>query len=143
MGEVIAFLILLMGMDSDKDTADLIFNLVAGGVLVVGLLVSVFMVKDKKVRRKYSKKVDGSWFLNKKKIEYDEDENDTSGEEEDLDGVGEGAMLLKAEKMAKCERSKLVWKQVGLAVKNDRLNWLVFYASFVNQMMKEELGTII
>lgn len=100
MGEVIAFLILLMGMDSDKDTADLIFNLVAGGVLVVGLLVSVFMVKDKKVRRKYSKKVDGSWFLNKKKIEYDEDENDTSGEEEDLDGVGEGAMLLKAEKMA-------------------------------------------
>ena len=50
---------------------------------------------------------------------------------------------MKAEKMAKCERAQLVWSQVGLALKNDKLNWLVFYASFVNQMMKEELGTII
>ena len=61
----------------------------------------------------------------------------------DLDGVGEGSMLVQAEKMASCERFSLVWNQVTVAIGNDRISWLVFYASFVNQMMKEELGTII
>lgn len=118
-------------MDGDKATQDMIFNLVAGGVLVIGLIVSTCMVKERKVHRKYSKQATG-WFLSKKKVEYDEDEDDTVSEEMDLDGVTEGAMLQKADKMAHCERSKLVWGQVGLALKNDRLNWLVFYASFVN-----------
>ena len=55
----------------------------------------------------------------------------------------DSAILVKAKKLAACERLKLVLNQVRIAVSEDRMNWLVFYASFVNQMMKEELSTII
>ena len=49
LGEALAFIIILFGMDGDQATQDLIFNCVAGGVLVIGLLVSLCMVKDRKV----------------------------------------------------------------------------------------------
>ena len=46
-------------------------------------------------------------------------------------------MLVKAKKLGRCERIKLVMQQTSLAIKEDRMNWLVFYASFVNKMLRE------
>lgn len=101
------------------------------------------MVKDRKVKRNYQEGQDGQLKRSNKKVKFDEDENDTSCDDDDLDGVTDTAILVKAKKLAACERLKIVLNQVKIAVQEDRMNWLVFYASFVNQMMKEELGTII
>ena len=55
LGEGIAFVILLFGMDGDRKIQDYIFKSVTGSVLVVGLFVSIFMVKDRKQEREILK----------------------------------------------------------------------------------------
>ncbi len=78
------------------------------GILIIGLVVSIFMVKDRKVKRNYQTDSEGVLRRDNKKLQFDDDEEDTSSADEDLDGVNENSMLVKAKKMATCERSKLV-----------------------------------
>ena len=108
IGEIIAFVILLIGVEGDKATQDFVFNCMSWGILIIGLVVSIFMVKDRKVKRNYQTDSEGVLRRDSKKLQFDDDEEDTSSAEEDLDGVNENSMLVKAKKMATCERSKLV-----------------------------------
>ena len=49
IGEIIAFGVMLIGLEGDKDMQDRVYFGMSGSILVIGLFVSVFMVKDKKV----------------------------------------------------------------------------------------------
>ena len=58
-------------------------------------------------------------------------------------GVQDTSFLLKARKMATCEYLVMIVKQTCLAIAEDKMFWFIFYATMVNKMMKEKLGTII
>lgn len=44
----------LFGLQSDKDFKEVIYFGITGGILVLGLLVTIFMVKERKVPRNYT-----------------------------------------------------------------------------------------
>lgn len=58
MGEIIAFVITLVGIEGDRETQDMIYYGMSGGILVIGLFVSLCMVRERKVKRNYT--TDGS-----------------------------------------------------------------------------------
>lgn len=41
-----------------------------------------------------------------------------------------------------CEKMKLIWDQKSLTVKEDSMNWLIFYCSFVNKMCRDKFTMI-
>ena len=49
IGEIIAFFILLVGVDSDPETQDMIYFTMSGIVLFTGLFVTFCMVKERKI----------------------------------------------------------------------------------------------
>ena len=54
MGEIIAFVITLVGIEGDRETQDMIYYGMSGGILVIGLFVSLCMVRERKVKRNYT-----------------------------------------------------------------------------------------
>ena len=50
--------------------------------------------------------------------------------------------MVKAKNKNMCGQIKLIWKQKKLAVKEDSMNWLIFYASFVNKMCRDKFMMI-
>lgn len=131
----------MVGVEADRKTQDRIYYGVSGGILVVGLFVSIVMVKDRKVKRNYVKDSQGVVRRHAQKLEKDDRDSDTGS---DIDmGVQDTSLLLKARKMATCEYLIVIVKQTCLAIAEDKMCWLVFYATMVNKMMKEKLGTII
>ena len=114
IGEIFAFLILLVGSDADKKMQDRIYYGVSGGILVVGLFVSIFMVKNRKVKRNYVKDSQGVVRRHAQKLEKDDRDSDTGS---DIDmGVQDTSLLLKARKMATCEYFIVIVKQTYLAI---------------------------
>ena len=78
-----------------------------GIVFFLGIFVVVFMVKDRKVPRNYTKDEDGNIARHPLKLQKDDDENDT-GSDLDLE-LPEGAMMVKAKKKNMCGQIKLLW----------------------------------
>ena len=99
------------------------------------------MVKDRKVPRNYTKDEDGQERRYPEHLQVDDDENDTGS---DIDiGLPPGTMVTKAKKKNCCEQISLLWGQKKLAVKEDSLNWLIFYGTFVTKMCKEKVSMIL
>ena len=66
----------------------------------MGLIVSIVMVKDRKVKRNYSKDSTGVVRRHAEKLARDENEDDTGS---DIDmGVQDSSLLIKAKKMHPC-----------------------------------------
>lgn len=78
-----------------------------GIVFFLGIFVVVFMVKDRKIPRNYTKDEDGKIARHPLKLQKDDDENDT-GSDLDLE-LPEGAMMVKAKKKNMCGQIKLLW----------------------------------
>lgn len=108
---------------------------------MLGLLVIILMVKERKMARNYTVDQSGTVKRHIVKLKIDDDENDTDS---DVDmGLPDDALLVKAKKLDLYERFKLVWKQTALAIKSDWINALVFYCTMVNKMLMDSLNYII
>ena len=59
LGEILAFVITLVGVEGDRETQDMIYYGMSGGILVVGLFVTLCMVRERKVKRNYAEGSDG------------------------------------------------------------------------------------
>lgn len=55
IGEIVAFILIYEGIHKDPDNQKYIFFSMTGVVLVGGLLMTIFMVKDVKPKRNYVK----------------------------------------------------------------------------------------
>ena len=55
VGEITAFVLIYKGIHYDKENQQMIFYVMTGLVLVVGLLTTIFLVKETKVERNYVK----------------------------------------------------------------------------------------
>lgn len=53
IGEITAFILIYEGIHKDEKNQQYIFFGMSGVVLVSGLLITIFMVKDNKVKRNY------------------------------------------------------------------------------------------
>ena len=141
IGEILSFILIALEVHKSEAAQDKVFYTMTGLVFFLGIFVVVFMVKDRKIPRNYTEDEDGTTRRFPEKLQKDDDENDTGS---DLDiGLPEGAFMVKAKKANMCTQIKLIWSQKKLTVKEDSLNWLIFYASFVNKMCRDKFQMII
>ena len=81
VGEVVAFVLIYEGIHKDAKNQQYIFYGMTGVVLVGGLLITIFMVKDKKPKRDYVKdEQTGEVKRHATKVAEDEDPNDTGSD---------------------------------------------------------------
>lgn len=76
IGEITAFILIYKGIHYDKTNQKYIFFGMTGIVLVCGILVTVFMVKDAKLDKNYVKNDKGEVMRIKVKVAKDEEPND-------------------------------------------------------------------
>ena len=140
IGEILSFLLLALEVHEDEHAQDVIYYIMTALVLVLGLFVSCFLVKDRKIPRNYVKNEEGEVVRHPQKLQVDDDENDT-GSDVDI-GLPEGTLVIKAKKKNAWENYKLIWSQKIKAVKGDRMYWLVFVGTFVNDMCRAKFAMI-
>ena len=116
-----------------------------GIVLVVGVLVTFFMVKDTKLDKNYVKNEKGEIKRQKIKIEHDEEPKD-DGSDIDLHipEVVDGTLdFVKGLSLNCWDRTKLLLKQTWGALNGDIMTQFILYLSFVNHLMTAKIGTIV
>ena len=107
-----------------------------GAVLVIGLIVTCFLVKEKKVSRNYVKTEDGKITRRKAKIEEDEDQDDSGDDIFDkLNPIPETADFIKGISLNCWGKTKLLFKQTWSAIFGDVMTQFILYAFFVNAFM--------
>ena len=77
------------------------FFTMTGIVFFMGILVVVFMVKNRKIPRNYTKDEKGHIKRHPQKLEKDDDENDT-GSDLDYGELPEGSLMVKAKNKNIC-----------------------------------------
>ena len=118
VGEIVAFILIYEGIHKDEKNQQYIFYGMTGFVLIAGLLITIFMVKDKKPKRDYVKdEKTGEVVRHKTKVGKDEDPNDT-GSDIDL-YIPETVQFFKGLKLSCWGKTKLLIKQSYDAVKSD------------------------
>lgn len=141
IGEIVSFIFISLELHKDEEMQDKVFFWMTGIVFFLGIFVVVFMVKDRKIPRTYTKDDKGVKRRHPEKLQKDDDENDTGS---DIDiGLPDGAYMTKAKNKNVCGQIKLIWGQKKLAVKEDSLNWLIFYCTFVNKMCRDKFMMIV
>ena len=81
LGEIFAFILIYDGFHKDAKNQQYIFFGMTGVVLVAGLLITIFMVKDVKPKRDYVKdEKTGEVKRHPTKVKEDEDPNDTGSD---------------------------------------------------------------
>ena len=88
-------------MQNDAGVADTVFFTMTGIVLFFGVFVVIFMVRDRKIPRNYTKDEKGQIRRYPQKLEKDDDENDT-GSDLDYGELPEGSLMVKAKKKNIC-----------------------------------------
>lgn len=78
----------------------MVFYTMTGIIFFLGMFVVVFMVKDRKIPRNYTKDEDGEVKRFPAKLQKDDDENDT-GSDLDLE-LPPGSMMVKAKNKNMC-----------------------------------------
>lgn len=119
IGEIFAFILIYEGIHKDPDNQKYIFYGMTGFVLVAGLIITIFMVKDKKPKREYiADKATGEVKRLKTKIAKDEDPND-SGSDIDIPFIPETADFFKGVGLSCWGKTKLILKQTYAALSTD------------------------
>ena len=144
IGEIAAFILIYEGVHYDKDNQRLIFIVMTGLVLVIGLLVTCCMVKEKKVTRNYVKTEDGKVTRRKAKIDEDEDPDDSGDDVFDkLNPLPETADFIKGVSLNCWGKTKLLYNQTYNAIFGDVMTQFILYAFFVNAFMQAKVFTIV
>ena len=118
IGEVLAFILIYEGIHKDPENQKYIFYGMTGVVFAGGLLITIFMVKDKPPKRDYVQdEKTGEVKRHKVKVEADEDPNDT-GSDIDL-YIPETAAFFKGVTLSCWGKTKLLIKQTWNAIRSD------------------------
>lgn len=142
VGEVVAFILIYEGIHKDPKNQQYIFYGMTGVVLVAGLLITIFMVKDKKPKRDYVKdEQTGEVMRHATKVAEDEDPNDT-GSDIDL-YIPETVAFFKGVSLNCWGKTKLLVQQTYRAIRSDLMTQFILYGFFVNAMMQAKVSTII
>jgi len=109
LGEIFAFLLIYRGVHYEENNQKYIFFGMTGVVLVGGLLITIFLVKDKPPKRDYIKDdKTGEVKRHKVKVAEDEDPNDTGS---DIDFyIPETAAFIKGVTMTCWDKTKMIVK---------------------------------
>lgn len=110
IGEVFAFILIYEGLHKSPENQEYIFYGMTGVVLVAGLLITIFMVKDKPPKRDYVKDTaTGEVKPHKTKVAKDEDPND-DGSDIDIPFIPETAQFFKGVTLTCWDKTKLIVK---------------------------------
>ena len=94
-----------------------------GLVLVVGILITIFMVKETKIERNYVKTKDGELVRQKTMIAEDEDPDDSGDDiiEKIVAPVPETVEFIKGVTLSLWDQTKLLYRSTVNALKGDRM----------------------
>ena len=114
-----------------------------GIVFVLGIIITCFMVKEKKVQRNYIMSDDKKKVVrHKDKIALDEDPNENSDEESYTHVIVPATYKFVRGVTLSCwDKTKLLFKQTIDSIRGDLMTQFVLYATFVNQMFKSKIYT--
>ena len=134
IGEITAFILIYQGIHYDKENQQIIFYVMTGVVFVLGLLITCFLVKEKKVQRNYIVSDDKKKVVrHKDKIALDEDPNENSDEESYTHVIVPATYKFVRGVTLSCwDKTKLLFKQTTASIKGDLMTQFILYATFVN-----------
>ena len=134
IGEITAFILIYQGIHYDKENQQIIFYVMTGVVFVLGLLITCFLVKEKKVQRNYIVSDDNKKVVrHKDKIALDEDPNENSDEESYTHVIVPATYKFVRGVTLSCwDKTKLLFKQTTASIKGDLMTQFILYATFVN-----------
>lgn len=123
--------------------ADKIYYSMISIIFVLGLFIVIFAVRDRKVPRNYTKDEKGQVARFPRRLEKDDDENDTGSDLEEEQELPPGSTLLKAKKANCWGKFKLILSQEEKLLREDGINWVIFLGSFINKMARDNFGMIV